>query len=93
MRRFFTICLLLTALHSSPDAHADDITELRARADQGHADAQFILGDMSASHRGAADRAPDGLYLMAKRSGMSRKQSAQYLQNFAEKVIPAVQDL
>jgi len=30
---------------------------------------------------------------MAKRSGMSWEQSAEYLQNFAEKVIPAVKDL
>ncbi len=40
-----------------------------------------------------ADGAPDELHLMAKRSGMSWRQSAQYLQNFAEKVMPAVQNL
>ena len=40
-----------------------------------------------------ADGAPDELHLTAKRSGMSWRQSAQYLQNFAEKVMPAVQDL
>ena len=40
-----------------------------------------------------ADSAPDELHLMAKRSGMSWQQSAQFLQNFAEKVIPAVKDL
>lgn len=40
-----------------------------------------------------ADDAPDELHLMAKRSGMSWQQSAQFLQNFAEKVIPAVKDL
>jgi alkanesulfonate monooxygenase SsuD/methylene tetrahydromethanopterin reductase-like flavin-dependent oxidoreductase (luciferase family) len=37
--------------------------------------------------------APDELHLMAKRSGMSWEQSAEYLRNFAEKVIPAVKDL
>ena len=46
MRWFFTICVLLNALHSSPDAHADEIAELRARADQGNASAQYNLGDM-----------------------------------------------
>lgn len=40
-----------------------------------------------------AHGAPDELHLMAKRSGMSWEQSAEYLHNFAEKVIPAVQDL
>ncbi len=37
--------------------------------------------------------APDELHLMAKRSGMSWQQSAQFLQNFAEQVMPAVTDL
>jgi hypothetical protein len=37
--------------------------------------------------------APDELHLMAKRAGMSWEQSAEYLRNFAEKVIPAVKDL
>lgn len=40
-----------------------------------------------------ANGAPDELHLMAKRAGMSWKQSAEYLRNFAEKVIPAVKDL
>ena len=40
-----------------------------------------------------ADGAPDELHLMAKRSGMSWEQSATYLRNFAEQVIPAVKDL
>ncbi|MEW6301588.1 MAG: LLM class flavin-dependent oxidoreductase [Thermodesulfobacteriota bacterium] len=39
------------------------------------------------------DGAPDELHLMAKRAGMSWEQSAEYLRNFAEKVIPAVRDL
>ena len=37
--------------------------------------------------------APDELHLMAKREGMSWEQSAEYLRNFAQKVIPAVKDL
>ncbi len=40
-----------------------------------------------------ADGAPDELHLMAKRAGMSWEQSAEYLRNFAEKVIPAVREL
>ena len=40
-----------------------------------------------------ADDAPDELHLVSKRSGMSWQQSAEYRQNFAEKVIPAVKDL
>jgi len=31
--------------------------------------------------------------LMAKRAGMSWEKSVEYLRNFAQKVIPAVQDL
>jgi alkanesulfonate monooxygenase SsuD/methylene tetrahydromethanopterin reductase-like flavin-dependent oxidoreductase (luciferase family) len=37
--------------------------------------------------------APDELHLMASRAGMSWEESATYLRNFAEKVIPAVRDL
>ena len=44
MRWFFIICVLVTGLHGSPDAHAHDITELRARADQGATTAQYFLG-------------------------------------------------
>ncbi len=40
-----------------------------------------------------ANGAPDELHLMAKRAGMSWEKSAEYLRNFAEKVIPAVKDL
>jgi alkanesulfonate monooxygenase SsuD/methylene tetrahydromethanopterin reductase-like flavin-dependent oxidoreductase (luciferase family) len=40
-----------------------------------------------------ADGAPGELHLMANRAGMSWEQSAEYLRNFAEKVIPAVKDL
>jgi len=40
-----------------------------------------------------ANGAPDELHLMAKRAGLTWEQSAQYLRNFAEKVIPAVKDL
>jgi alkanesulfonate monooxygenase SsuD/methylene tetrahydromethanopterin reductase-like flavin-dependent oxidoreductase (luciferase family) len=40
-----------------------------------------------------ANGAPDELHLMAKRSGMSWAQSAEYLRHFAEKVIPAVKEL
>ncbi len=36
----------MTALHWSPDANADEIAELRARAEQGNARAQFNLGNM-----------------------------------------------
>jgi len=38
MRWFFIICVLLNALHCSLDAHADEIAELRARAEQGCGD-------------------------------------------------------
>jgi len=44
LRWFFTICLLVTALHGSPDAH--DIIELGTRADKGDATAQYYLGLM-----------------------------------------------
>ena len=40
-----------------------------------------------------ADGAPDELHLMANRAGMSWQQSAEFLRNFAEKVIPAVQNI
>ena len=40
-----------------------------------------------------ADGAPDELHLMANRAGMSWQQSAEFLRNFAEKVMPAVQDI
>jgi hypothetical protein len=40
-----------------------------------------------------ASGAPDELHLMARRAGMSWEQSAEYLRNFAEHVIPAVRDL
>lgn len=40
-----------------------------------------------------ANGGPGELHLMAKRAGMSWEQSAAYLRNFAEKVIPAVKDL
>jgi len=40
-----------------------------------------------------ANGAPDELHLMAKRAGMSWEQSATYLRNFAEKVIPVVRDM
>jgi len=46
MRWFLIICVLVTGLHWSPDANADEIAELRARADQGNARAQFNLGNM-----------------------------------------------
>lgn len=40
-----------------------------------------------------AEGGPTELHLMAHRPGMSFEQSAQYLRNFAEKVMPAVTDL
>jgi alkanesulfonate monooxygenase SsuD/methylene tetrahydromethanopterin reductase-like flavin-dependent oxidoreductase (luciferase family) len=40
-----------------------------------------------------AESAPDELHLMATKAGMSWEQSAEYLANFAEKVLPAVEDL
>ena len=40
-----------------------------------------------------ADGAPNELHLMAKRSGMSWSQSAEFMRNFAEQVMPAVRDL
>lgn len=40
-----------------------------------------------------ANGAPDELHLMATRAGMSWQESAEYMRNFAEKVIPAVRDL
>jgi alkanesulfonate monooxygenase SsuD/methylene tetrahydromethanopterin reductase-like flavin-dependent oxidoreductase (luciferase family) len=40
-----------------------------------------------------ADAAPDEIHLMATKAGMSWEQSAEYLQNFIDKVAPAVQDL
>lgn len=40
-----------------------------------------------------ADGAPNELHLMAKRSGMSWGQSAEFMRNFAEQVMPAVRDL
>jgi hypothetical protein len=40
-----------------------------------------------------ADGAPDELHVMARRAGMSWEQSAEYLRNFAQHVIPAVRDL
>jgi len=49
---FFTICLLLTALHCYPDAHADDIVALRAQAEQGDAEAQVSLGFMYGNGQG-----------------------------------------
>jgi hypothetical protein len=53
MRRFFTICLLVTGLHSSLDAHADHITELlRTLAEQGGAEAQYHLGVKYANGEG-----------------------------------------
>ena len=42
----------MTALHCNPDAHADDIAALRARADQGDAEAQVSLGFMYGNGRG-----------------------------------------
>ena len=52
MRWFFTICLLVTGLLCSPGARTDDIVELRARADQGHASARFNLGLLYNNGRG-----------------------------------------
>ncbi|GAA4709354.1 hypothetical protein GCM10023215_58700 [Pseudonocardia yuanmonensis] len=40
-----------------------------------------------------ADGGPTELHLMAHRSGMTFEQSAQYLRNFAEKVMPEVAQL
>lgn len=40
-----------------------------------------------------ADGAPSELHLVATKAGMSFAESAKYLRNFAEQVMPAVQDL
>jgi hypothetical protein len=39
------------------------------------------------------DNAPDELHLMATKAGLGWDESAEYLRNFAEQVIPAVADL
>ena len=54
MRWFLTICVLVTGLHCSPDARADDIAALRTRADQGDVTAQFDLSVVYITGKGVA---------------------------------------
>ena len=76
MRWFLIICVLVTGLHSSPDAHADEITELRALADQGHVDAQFNLGIMYSIGKGVVQDYKQALfwYRKAADQGLSSAQ-------------------
>ncbi len=69
MRWFFTICLLVTGLLCSPDAHADDIAELRARAEQGLASAQFNRGAMYHSGLGAVQDYKQAVFWYRKAAG------------------------
>jgi len=74
---FFTMCLLLTALHCSSDAHADDIAELRARADQGDASAQYSLGLMYDNGEGVVQDSEQAVvwYRKAADQGVARDQN------------------
>ena len=66
MRWFFTICLLVTGLLCSPGARTDDIVELRARADQGDATAQFNLGNAYHAGKGVVQDYQQALFWVGK---------------------------